>query len=54
MAGAPVTFANVSERQRGRTVALGTYVNSQLNPAASWADLARRRWSAVAARVMAR
>lgn len=47
MAGAPVTFANVSQGQRGRTVALGTYVNSQLNPAASWDDLRwlRSRWS---------
>src|ERR1035437_10015277 len=34
MAGAPVTFANVSDGRKGRTVALGTYVNSQLNPAA--------------------
>jgi isopentenyl diphosphate isomerase/L-lactate dehydrogenase-like FMN-dependent dehydrogenase len=41
MARAPVTFANVSEGQRGRTMALGAYVNSQLNPSASWDDL---RW----------
>lgn len=41
MAGAPVTFANVSDGGRGRTMALGAYVNSQLNPSASWDDL---RW----------
>ncbi|HUY71589.1 MAG TPA: alpha-hydroxy acid oxidase [Gaiellaceae bacterium] len=40
-ARAPVTFANVSEGRRGRTVALGKFVNSQLNPSANWADL---RW----------
>jgi isopentenyl diphosphate isomerase/L-lactate dehydrogenase-like FMN-dependent dehydrogenase len=41
MAGAPVTFANVSDGHKGRTMALGAYVNSQLNPSASWSDL---RW----------
>jgi isopentenyl diphosphate isomerase/L-lactate dehydrogenase-like FMN-dependent dehydrogenase len=41
MAGAPVTFANVSDGRKGRTMALGAYVNSQLNPSASWDDL---RW----------
>jgi isopentenyl diphosphate isomerase/L-lactate dehydrogenase-like FMN-dependent dehydrogenase len=46
MAGAPVTFANVSDGRKGRTMALGSYVNSQLNPAASWDDLRwlRSRW----------
>ncbi|HVX21014.1 MAG TPA: alpha-hydroxy acid oxidase [Acidimicrobiales bacterium] len=46
-AAAPVvTFANVSGGRPGRTTALGTYVNSQLNPAASWDDLRwlRDRW----------
>jgi isopentenyl diphosphate isomerase/L-lactate dehydrogenase-like FMN-dependent dehydrogenase len=43
---APVTFANVSEGQKGRTMALGAYVNSQLNPSASWQDLEwlRSKW----------
>ncbi len=47
MAGAPVTFANVSDGHRGRTLALGAYVNSQLNPSASWDDLRwlREKWS---------
>jgi isopentenyl diphosphate isomerase/L-lactate dehydrogenase-like FMN-dependent dehydrogenase len=47
MAGAPVTFANVSDGHRGKTVALGAYVNSQLNPSASWDDLRwlREKWS---------
>jgi isopentenyl diphosphate isomerase/L-lactate dehydrogenase-like FMN-dependent dehydrogenase len=46
MARSPVTFANVSEGQRGRTMALGAYVNSQLNPSASWDDLKwlRSKW----------
>ena len=46
MAGAPVTFANVSDGHRGRTMALGAYVNSQLNPSASWDDLRwlREKW----------
>ena len=46
MARAPVTFANVSAGRPGRAVALGTYVNGQLNPAASWDDLRwlRSRW----------
>ena len=41
MARAPVTFANVADDRRSGTMALGSYVNSQLNPAASWDDL---RW----------
>lgn len=47
MARSPVTFANVSEGQRGRTLALGAYVNSQLNPSASWEDLKwlRSKWT---------
>ncbi len=46
MARAPVTFANVSDGRKGRTMALGAYVNSQLNPAADWGDLRwlRKRW----------
>ena len=47
MAGAPVTFANVSDGHRGQTMALGAYVNSQLNPSASWEDLRwlREKWT---------
>jgi isopentenyl diphosphate isomerase/L-lactate dehydrogenase-like FMN-dependent dehydrogenase len=41
MVSAPVTFANFNEGHRGRTMALGEYVNGQLNPSASWDDL---RW----------
>jgi L-lactate dehydrogenase (cytochrome) len=41
MARAPVTFANVANDRESGTMALGSYVNSQLNPAASWDDL---RW----------
>jgi L-lactate dehydrogenase (cytochrome) len=41
MARAPITFANVADDGQSGTMALGSYVNSQLNPAASWDDL---RW----------
>jgi len=46
MASAPVTFANFSDDQPGRTMALGAYVNSQLNPTANWDDLSwlRAKW----------
>ena len=46
MASAPVTFANFSDNQPGRTMALGAYVNSQLNPTANWDDLSwlRAKW----------
>lgn len=45
-ARSPVTFANVGDGRRGATMALGAYVNSQLNPSADWSDLRwlRRRW----------
>lgn len=45
-ARSPVTFANVADSNERGTVALGKLVNSQLNPSASWADLAwmRERW----------
>jgi isopentenyl diphosphate isomerase/L-lactate dehydrogenase-like FMN-dependent dehydrogenase len=42
-----VTFANVTDHGSGGTMALGAYVNSQLNPSATWDDLRRlrERWS---------
>ncbi len=46
MARAPVTFANV-DNGHSNTMALGSYVNSQLNPSALWSDLQwiRQQWT---------